>query len=398
MLLRLKNQLDNARKLSSKIKNIFAGGEAELQQEIDSFRTKKLQKQDELENNEVQLKKAEYDQSQSAKRVAECDRKLHLMMQDRQREQDLYSEKADYISKLCEDLKITVDFDIKNNNDRAAGLVVNIRTAMTKENDRIQEIKTNNDKEDAEQEKEIREYREKGVKIESEIDSVIKQLKESESMQGEQSQQLKLIQQSGKKLLDVRSKITEIKEMCKQRQKDFNSQGMREEIEQHRKEKTVVSDKLEEVDCQIGYSNTMASTLANFNTKKKHLEKQEAEVKRLKNKHFDNFQRFFPNETVESNFKRKIDAINQKFNLDSNRLDAKIRLKENHMSNFRSQIQSKKQDLKNLENELRQLEEEIDRVCEQTRFEDVLAATRENVDKWQMEHSSYKSSEVFYKK
>lgn len=346
----------------------------------------------------MQLKTAEHDQSQSAKRVAECDRKLHLMIQDRQREQDLYGEKADYISKLCEDLKIAVDFDIKNNNDRAASLVVNIRTAMAKENDCIQEIKANNDKEDAVQEKEIREYREQGVKIKSEIDSVTKQLKESESMQGEQSQQLRLIQQSSNKLFEVRRNISTIKEVCEQRQEDFNSQGMREEIEQHRKEKSEMSDKLEEVDCQIGYLNTMASTLANFNTKKTHLEKQEAEVKRLKNKHFDHFQRFFPNETVELNFKRKIDAINQKYNLESNRLDAKIRLKENHMSNFRSQIQSKKQDLKNLENELRQLEEEIDRVCEQTPFDDVLAATRENVDKWQMEHSSYKSSEVFYKK
>lgn len=395
---RLKNQVDNAQQLSSKIKEIFEGSEAELEEKISVFLAKMLEKQDHLKDNELSLNSAEGEHSQCTKRVEECDRKLHSMMQDREREQDLYAEKADYISKLCDDLNITVDFDIKNSNDRAAALLPNIRSAMAKESDHIQEIRANNEKEDAEQEEEIRQHRDQSVKIKSEIDLVTKQLNESESASDQQKSQLRLIEKSGSKLVEIRSKIEGIKEARQQLQTSLDSQGMREEIAQHRTEKDELSGKLEEVNETIYYLTSISTTLANFTTKKKQLEKQEAEVKRIKNKHASNFQRLFPNNPIESQYKKSIDNLITKLSVDSNKLDAKIRLKENVSNKLLAQIQSKKEELKNLEKEQRDHEEKLDRVCEQTPYEEVLATVRENVDKYQMEHSSFKSSEVFYKK
>lgn len=394
----MKNHKDNAEKLSAKIKNIFGGSEDELEQEIQLFHAKKAQKQKELENTEVRLKENEFDHKKSAQRTEDCDRKLHLLMQDRQREQDLFAEKAEYIIKLCEDLKIQVDFDVKNDNDRAAGLVANIRAAMQKENDRIQEIKASNEREDEEKMKKIQKYREQSAELKSEINSATKQLNESQSTLDNQKQQLRLVEQSGVKLKAIRTQIEGIQKAKEQRLAGSNTQGLREEIEQHRTEKRNVAEKLEEVDDQITYLSSMASILAEVNTKKKSLEKHDAEVMRLKNKHKNSFQRLFPGEVVESDFKRKIDALFRTLNLDSNRLDAKIRLKETHTNNFKLQIQNKKTEQKTAETEKRHLEEEVDKVCEQSPYEEVLAMTRENVTKLQMEYSSYKSSEVFYKK
>lgn len=173
---------------------------------------------------------------------------------------------------------------------------------------------------------------------------------------------------------------------------------LREQIAKSREEKKELSGELEEIDEQITFISSMANILAEVTTKEKHLEKRESEAKRIKNKHYDSFQHLFAGEQIESNFKRKIDTMSQQLRTEVNKLEAEIRLKENQVQGHKAQLQSKKQELGRYENELRKLEEDIDQVCEQMPFVDVLAATKDNVAKYQMEHSSFKSSELFYRK
>lgn len=123
---RLKNQQENARNVSSKIKNVFMGSDDELKEEIESFKIQHMQKQNELKDNRIALKCAESDLIKISKQFEENDRNYHLLFKDHEREKNLYAEKANYIQKMCEKLEINVDFDIENCNDHASDLVVNI--------------------------------------------------------------------------------------------------------------------------------------------------------------------------------------------------------------------------------------------------------------------------------
>lgn len=378
--------------------NPFHGSELELEQKIDSFKLQHLQKQRYLERNEEKLQDATNEQRKLTKNVEETDRKYHSLIQKGQDEQDLYDVKAKHISQLCKDMKITVDFDIKNDNRRAAGLVTNIRSSLTAEKAKIQEILENNQIIDADQELEIREYREQEIKIKSELESVGKRLKESEKILSEKKAELRMIKQSDKKLDEVRRNIAKIKEFIVQLEANSNTQAIQNEISQYRDEKRTVAAELDDINEQITVISSMANIVAEVTTKEKQIEKRKSEVRRIKNKHYDNLQRLFPDETIESNFKKRIDTINQKLITEVNKLEAEIRLKENHIQTFKAQMASKRQELTNMESEQRKLETEIYRLCEQTPFDAVLTTTKENVAKLQMEHSSYKSSDVFYKK
>lgn len=383
--------------MSSKIKDIFAGSDFELEQEINLFKTRQSHKHDEVTKIENDLETAENEYEQIKKRVDENDRKYHTLIQDRCREQDLYDEKADYISKLCTDLNITVGFDIKNDNERASGLVPSIRTALKQEQGRIKEINDHNEKVDAEQEHEIRGYSKEEARIKSEITSIAKQLKDSEHALNEKKNELKKVDECTRRLADSRQKLAQIRQMSEQLIEQSNTQGTQNEIAAHREEKIKIVEELEGVDEQITVINMNADVLAQVTGKEKHIEKRESDVRRIKNKHFNNLRRLFPDETIESNFKRRIETLAQKLLTEVNKLEAEVRLKENQAQKYRLDLESKKKYQLDYEAELRKLKSEIDQVCEQTPFIDILAETKEKVAKLQMEHSSYKSSEVFYK-
>lgn len=374
------------------------GSETELEQEINLFNVRRVQKQTELEDKEVALQCVQSELTQTSKKVEENDRKLHSLMKDRAREQDLYAEKGDCIQKMCTDLNISVDFDIRNSNDRAGSLVVNIRTGMGQVNEKVNGIVANNEKLDAEQEKEIQIHREEKARVESEIKSMANQLTTLEESLRKQKDELKLVEQSSKKLDEVKSKLTQVTTTREQIVATRNTQDLRGKIKKHREEKDKLSEELDDVDVQITSISAMATLLAQVATKEKHIEKRESEVRRIKNKHHDAFRRLFPNENIETGIKRKIESLNQDLRKQVNRLEAEVRLKEHQMAVNKNQLQNKKQELIGLENELRKLEEKIDRECDQIPFAEVLATTKENTEKYQMEYSTHKSSDVFYKR
>lgn len=394
----MKNEKENERKLSLKIKDIFTGSDIELEQEINLFKTRQSQKHGDLAKIEENLEAAEIEHTEIKQRVDENDRKYHMLIQERCREQDLFDDKADFISQLCADLNITVGFDIKNNNERASEMVPSIRTAMKQEQARIKEITDHNDKVYAELEHEIRGYSNEEARIKSDIASVAKQLKDSERALEEKKNELKLIGDCSQKLTESRAKLAQIKQMSNQLIAESNTQGVQAEIEEHRTEKARIIVELEGVDDQITVINMNADVLSQVTNKEKHIEKREGDVNRIKNKHLKNFRELFPDETIESNFKRRIDTLSQKLNTEVSRLEALVRLKENDAQKKMLESQGKKKEQAGYEAELRKLESEIDQVCEEMPFVEVLADTKEKVAKLQMEHSSYKSSEVFYKK
>lgn len=393
----MKNQQDNERALSAKIKEIFAGTEKELEAEIKSFKLRFQKKQDDLEDKELSAQVASEELQKISNDVTENDRKYHNLLQARQHEQDLYAEKAECIEKMCDALNIRVDFDIKNSNTRAAGLVENIQQEMEKVEEKIKQMNAENEKLDAEKEKEIIKHREDLIRLKSEIQSIVKQLSDSNSALTKQKEEIKKIERSAIELKDMQTKISNFRSTREQLSSRIDTQKMRTEIEQHRQEKQTANDELDDVDGQIVTVNEMTTQLAEINSKEKLIEKRKADVSRIKNKHWDSFQSLFKDEPIETGIKRKVESLNQKLTIQVNKLEAEIRLKEHNLQNTKNNHQNKKQLEKSLEVELRESEDKINRECDQQPFDEVLAATKENVERYQLAYSTDRSADVFYK-
>lgn len=395
---RLKSKKENEQKLTLKIKTLFTGTEAQLQQEIKDFHSNRANKKIELEDQEAILEAEQYDFGEITKKVDEHDRKHHALVLDRQREKDLHEQKVKYIKHMCTKLKMNVTGDADNLDDaRAAEMVANIRAEIAKVDGNIKEMIAHNEREDEKLEQEIRKYSDEGSRVEAELVQITSRLKELRSTLAQVMDELRKIERSSGKLKDVQDNIADFQRKREALQAKESTQGLATQIGEQREEKQRLSDELEGIDMQITELSTMATLMAQVSAKQKHLEKKEAEASRITRRHEDSLQRLLPNESIGVGIKRKIEALNQDLRVKTNRLDAEARLKETHVNVGKSQQQSKKQELNKLEVELRRLEEDIERECDSMPFNEYLAMVKENVDKAQMEYSELKSSEVFYK-
>lgn len=377
---------------------MFTGTESELEHEIVQFNARRAEKKIELEDKDDVLQTEHYEYSEITRKVDEHDRKHHSLVSERQREKELYEQKVKYIKNMCTKLAINVTFNLENCNERAAEIVANIKTEMANVDAKIKEMIANSEREDEKLEKEIRKYSDEGSRVEAEIVQITNRLKELKSTLAQQSEELRKIERNSTKLKIVQDSIVNLQQKGEELKAKEASEGLDTQIADQREEKQRLSDELEGIDMQITELSTMTTLLAQVSAKQKHLEKRETEAKRLTRKHDESLQLLLPNEHIKVGIKRKIEALNPDLRMKTSKLEAEIRLKENHVMVGKSQQQNKKQEIAKLDAEQRRLEEDIDRECDSTPFNEYLAMVKENVDKNQMEYSEHKSSEIFYKK
>lgn len=377
---------------------MFTGTESELEHEIVQFNARRAEKKIELDDKDDVLQTEHYEYSEITRKVDEHDRKHHSLVSERQREKELYEQKVKYIKNMCTKLAINVTFNLENCNERAAEIVANIKTEMANVDAKIKEMIANNEREDEKLEKEIRKYSDEGSRVEAEIVQITNRLKELKSTLAQQSEELRKIERNSTKLKIVQDSIVNLQQKGEELKAKEASEGLDTQIADQREEKQRLSDELEGIDMQITELSTMTTLLAQVSAKQKHLEKRETEAKRLTRKHDESLQLLLPNEHIKVGIKRKIEALNPDLRMKTSKLEAEIRLKENHVMVGKSQQQNKKQEIAKLDAEQRRLEEDIDRECDSTPFNEYLAMVKENVDKNQMEYSEHKSSEIFYKK
>lgn len=381
-----------------KIKTLFTGTESELEREIEQFNARRADKQIELDDKDAVLQAEQYEFGEITNKVDEHDRKHHSLVADRQREKELFEQKVKFMKNMCTKLNINAALDTENCSERAADVVASIKIEMAKVDGKIKEMIASNEREDEKLEKEIRKYSDEGSRVEAEIVQITNRLKELKKTLSQQSEELRKIERSSTKLKEVQDSIANFRSKREQLRAKGASQAIDTQIADQREEKQRLSDELEGIDMQITELSTMTTLLAQVSAKQKHLEKKESEANRFTRKHDECLQTLLPNETIQVGIKRKIESLNQELRVKHNRLEAEIRLKENHVGIGKNQQQNKKQELSKLEAELRRLEEEIDRECDSMPFNEYLATVKENVDKAQMEYSELKSSEIFFKK
>lgn len=395
---RLNNEKQNAEKVTSKIKKIFTGDESMLEDEIQRFNDEHSIKNTQLARTENDLRKAEQSLDKITKQYEEDDRKYHKLIQERSREQDLYEERAEHMQKLCTDLSINPSFDIANCNERATALIPEIQSKLTTERDSVNEMENNFHMVDSEQEKEIQKHREEEVRLTSEISSFNSQMTKIENDLKTLAASIVSVESKKKELTEVQMALKKLADTKITLLNGCNENALRKEIEDNKTNRNKFMQDADELDEQIQSMDAISSFMHDISSKEKHIENKESEIRRYKNKHGDRLQRLFPNENIESDFKKRIDALGKQIQNEIIQLEKESRTCERERGELQMNHRNKKQELTRTENEIRRLEEDIDRICDTLPFADVLASTKELAAKCQMEHGSLKSSEIFYKR
>lgn len=394
----MRNAEKNSTKMMQRIVEVFQGSKAELIAKLDDLTDGHLVMSTELTEREDQLGLALRTETDTNKQEIDLQGKFAALAKDCEHEQDLYSKRAKLIKKLCTDLNIELNFDVENDNNRAFGLISSIKEKCEAEKNRIANMVKDYEKVDAEQEQVIRGFCEEEVRINSENRSIESQLIELGEELKKQKDSMDNIEKGRESLREITRTSASLKSALEGIEKDTQVPELEVELAADVAERDKLKEEVENLDEQIQGLNTFTTIMADVKGKEQHVTTRKADERRIRNKHCESLKKIFPDDEINSNFKRRVESEGQKLRSESNRLEAIHKRRESQALTLKNNLRNKKQQKADAEAERIRLDNEIEHLIENESFEAALADAREETDKFKMEYSSLKSSEMFYKK
>lgn len=178
----------------------------------------------------------------------------------------------------------------------------------------------------------------------------------------------------------------------------FDANAIRATINQKKEALKELRNKLSDIDEQIRYLNSVSSSRAEIDEKEAQLKLRDNEVRRLKNKHNENFQNLFANQNVEGNYKKNLETVHQTLQKECTKLQEDLKKNQNDLTETLINHRNRKAELKVLETEVKELEERVEEHCQSTAYADILQMTKDEVAKLQGDHGELKSLEILNKK
>lgn len=210
--------------------------------------------------------------------------------------------------------------------------------------------------------------------------------------------EIEQIEQSANKLKQLTIELDKLDQTYEERKNTVDFDTMKKSIAEKRIKRNHLQEQLDKCDEQMKFLNSISQITAQIAAKESHLENRESEVKKIKNKHAENLRRLLNNETIDSNYKRRIQTIYQNLQREITDLNKKINQNQQSITEFDMMRKNQRDELNRMERELQDGEEQLYEQCHSTPFNEVLDRIKDNIARFQFEHGTLKSAEVLYKK
>lgn len=395
---RYKNKVENRQKILKNIKEQFDDTTVdELETKLRTFKAEMGAKEQEARQSKTKLEREKNNYEDLNKKLKDLECKQTALMAQIAQQQDLFAEKADYIRVMCRQLNIEITFDLNNDNDGAEKLAKQAETGIVAEEKRIEKLQKDNDQAQTAHEQHITEMQNKKVSIEATLKMNREQLKEFTSEHSTLTTAIEKIELEATKQDDVAQRIRQLQEKSDNPAEREALERMRDTILVNQTQSAEVNTEIEKLDDQIGVLSKNATVLAQIDAKAKQLEKNEQDIRRFRNKHADYLAELLNGEAIERNYKQRVEQVNQRKRTEIDRIEKEMRINDNKLSECLHSHKIKKQELTRLETRATELADKIYESCQSMPYAEVLAETKENAAKAQMEHSAFQSAKLFYK-
>ena len=378
---------------------MYTGSLDDLQLEVLTFNETIESKKEILKDYESKLSAGKLEEKALNDKINEADRKLNNLIYQRQQEQELLSERANAISDICDKLNIDhEDVDLEANNDVIKTLLKEINKAISKEDKRVIDFqKTNDDTEKTLQQK-IDQLREQKATIESNLSLKNQNVTKLNDEKRKNQENINNIEKSAQQLTVLTNEINKVSKEYDDYIKSINVDDIKKKITNKKENREKLQEDLEKLDKKIFSLNSVTKILAEISVKEKQFEVREAEIKRLKNKHSDNFKKLFNNKPINDNYKRNVQKLYDSLNDSINSIEKKINQLNMKTQELQMMRKNHRENLKKNEKELQESEDKVYELCQSNDYTDVITKIKDNIAKIQLDHGTYKSSEVLYKR
>uniref|UniRef100_A0A1B0GH32 Putative dna repair protein n=1 Tax=Lutzomyia longipalpis TaxID=7200 RepID=A0A1B0GH32_LUTLO len=392
----LKNKRERQESLRKNIVNVFEGSLEMLEMEIVGFDRRMLVKKDELRTLESRVASLRGEELSLVNDVQQIEISSHLIVEKITQEQNLNADRARNARKLAEMLKIPMPQDLENSNEAVEEIIPKIDDEIHAKGVAVEEMHTKHEKAEEAAQKVIDDLRNSITKVESEIESKGRQMREKKVEQEKIQREIDDVELSQATLKDLGVDIERVTRDLEQLRGKVNEEDAKREIDELRESIKGKQKTFDELDEEIHFLSTIASTTAAIVAKERQLEERQTEAKRIRNKHADTLKDFFP-AGIASNYRRSVLGVQEEVQRELQEVREKIMRHQKQLAQLEATRKGQKDEVKRLQVELTTSEEEMYKLCLSSPYEEVVERLREQIAKSQLTHGSLKSSESFYR-
>ncbi|KAL5286254.1 RAD50 family protein [Megaselia abdita] len=401
--IKISTELDNTRtqleNLRSKIR-VFDGSEEDLDKEIENFKEQMRKKKRELSVIEEEMVSEKAKEKKITEEKQLLEKKKDRIIAQRQKEQECFAERAAEIKKICQSLEVRLlSEDLECRGSIIDNQLKEIDSSIKAEEENINETLTFHEVMEQEQQKVIDDLRDESTKIETNINSKVKQKNDLIKEKTKEQDSLKSVEENAAKLKQLDDNIKDIDLKIENMKNMFKFDKEKQKITEKKQEILKLQDEFTKVDKRLDFLNQISNTTSQIKAKKNELERKDQEIKRLKNKHNSNIQRIFGDraQNITTNYSRHLITESKSTKNKITEFNNSISKLSKSMQGLDFKRANLKNEIKKFEKELEEANDKIEDKCGSSSFEDLLAKSKENVEKYQREYSAHKSSESMFK-
>ncbi|GAB0086177.1 rad50 [Sergentomyia squamirostris] len=392
----LKNKKERQVSLSKNIHEVFDGSLELLEIEIKNFDGRMKAKKEELSKLESRSSHMCDEKENLDKAITQIQINSRLLIEKIEHEQNLSADRARNARKLCGMLKIPVTADLENSTESVDVVIPKIDDGIHAKGLAADEMHQKHERAEEAAQKAIDEVKSSIAKLESEIDSKTKQMREKKGEEEKIQVEIDDVERSQATLKDLGSEIERTTKDLENLKGKLNEEEVKKDIDDLREELKIKQKRFDEVDEEMQFLSSIASTTAAISAKERQLEEREVEAKRIRNKHADSLKNFFPN-GITSNYRRSVSDLQEKLQREMQSNNSKMMSQQKRLAQLEATRKNQMDEVKRMKADLASSEEEIYEMCRSQPYEEVVVRLRDQIAKCQLEHGSLKSSESFYR-
>ncbi|KAL0276884.1 UNVERIFIED_CONTAM: hypothetical protein PYX00_004352 [Menopon gallinae] len=393
----LKQAEDYITELECRIGAGYDGSDEELKDALTNFSKQLAVRQKEISKLEEKVTDWDRKEGRLSRELMTEQGKLGQLQKEEEINKERQTEREQKLNTLAVQLGIDSDELSHDSEDSVDYLLSRIESEIRSKEGEVKILKQKNAKEESDMQLDIDELRKKSLMAQNDVSNKESGIRNRKSEMAKINRELNEIEMSTSKLSKIEKQLSEANAKIEEIQKKVDTDRLRNEIRSTVNERNEVEDKLTEVEESIKILQQGAAVSAELEIQRELLSGKESDIRRLLNKHRDSL-RSILGEEPSSGFRVAVQTQVDKLKRSVKELTSKLTRKERELTELDMKRKHQKEQLRQKEEKLRSIEEEIYEECGSDDFDEVVTALRNQIDELQDMKGILTSSEYMYQK
>lgn len=381
--------------MKKRIKTLLTEDESSISNQLQEF-SKILEKKKVEKENLVKEHKSLIDkENENLTTIGKCKTQIELLSDKIGSMQEQMDRRVSEMKKIATkmDLNLTVNIETQSiDQSELDDAITQIKSGMSNKEKELSNLKDEDMKSDQDMQKKIDAVRVERTEIQTKTNSIVERIRETENKKISLNSQIASIERS---LPDLQKLENDIKRDQEALEKLKNENDL-DELEDQRAvlevEKESYESQIAKLDVELEKAEEFQRVRTEIDQKEKDIAKDKADYDRTKNKQTSSLRNIFPSNPPTEKFKEKVQELQTRLESDCRRMNEDINSKNSSLNRCKTELEHYKKQLDIKRKDLLQIERNIEELCGDREYIDVLNETKEKVEKFTQELAYLKSS------